>query len=107
LWKRSRKNGYYGPIRERAGIEDAEWHGFWEYRPSSSVGAGNPYFRIWFKPTKTVKYDGSQLSEFQVDAFYVPMSSKQVAFDSFKLVVKFCTSFSSRSLLRTKSKMVL
>ena len=86
MWKRNGRNGSYGPIRESAEIEVAEWPGFWEYRPSSSVGAGNPSFRIRSKPT--VEYDGSQLSEFQVDSlmFSTFQFSKQVAFNSRKLV---------------------
>ena len=41
---------------------------------------------IDFWPERTVQYEGSILSDFQPDVYYLPRSSKQVAFDSFILV---------------------
>ena len=55
----------------------------WESQPSSRAGAPFP---IQFKPADTVEYNESELSGFQPGVFYVPMSSNQVAFDSFVLV---------------------
>jgi len=57
-----------------------------ESQPSSRADAANPPFPIQFKPTDTVEYNESKLSGFQPGVFYVPMSSSQVAFDSFILV---------------------
>jgi len=58
----------------------------WEFQPCSHADAANPPFLIQFKPTDTVEYDGPELSGFQPGVFYVPISSNQVAFDSFILV---------------------
>jgi len=58
----------------------------WESQPSSRVDAAYPPFRIQFKPTNVVEYDGSKLSGLQAGVFYVPTSSNESAFDSFILV---------------------
>jgi len=56
----------------------------WKNRSRRPAGAVKP---IQFKPTKTVEYNESTLKKkFRAGVFYVPMSSNQVAFDSFILV---------------------
>ena len=53
---------------------------------SVSVDPANTPFPIRFKPTDTVEYDESKLCGIRADAFYVPTSSNQEAFNSFILV---------------------
>lgn len=57
-----------------------------KWESQSSEDAGKLCLKIKFIPEETIEYNATELKAIKAGAFYVPMSSKQVAFDSFMLV---------------------